>query len=149
MKSEGSLTVHKNPPLDPLLSQLNPVRTHTPCFRSVLILFSHPCLGLPSGLFPSGSPTKIMNTLLSPHALHAPSISSSMIWWAWHFGEECNVWSASLCNFLHPVLTSALCGSEHSCVAVAVTNMVKSLPCATVMSSSALRLLPGVGSVTS
>jgi hypothetical protein len=49
--------VHKSPPLDPILSQTNPVNA-TPFFlRSILILSSHLLLGLSSGLFPSSFPT--------------------------------------------------------------------------------------------
>ena len=33
---------------------------HRMFWRSNLILSSHPCMGLPSGLFPSGFPTKIL-----------------------------------------------------------------------------------------
>ena len=45
--------MYKSLPLVPILSQINPV--HAPHFnslRSILVLSSHLCLGLPSGLFP-------------------------------------------------------------------------------------------------
>ena len=45
--------IHKCPPPVPILSQLD-----STSWRSILILSSHLHLGLPSGLFPSGFPTK-------------------------------------------------------------------------------------------
>jgi len=58
----------KCPPPVPILSQINPVHVpHPTSWRPILILSSHLCLGLPSGLFPSGFPTKTLYTpLLSP-----------------------------------------------------------------------------------
>ena len=49
---------------------------HPTSWRSILILSTHLCLGLPSGLFPSGFPTKTLYAP-SPHpyALHAQPIS--------------------------------------------------------------------------
>jgi hypothetical protein len=60
--------VHKSPPLVPILHQMHP-STPSQCFppRSVLILSSHLCVGLPSNLFLSGFPTKIFYVfLISP-----------------------------------------------------------------------------------
>ena len=48
--------IHISPPPFPILSQINP----SPSWRSILILTSHIHLGLPSGLFPSYLPTKMM-----------------------------------------------------------------------------------------
>jgi hypothetical protein len=58
--------VHKSPSLAPILSQINPVHITPSYLRFILLLFSLLRLGLPSGLFPSGFPTKILNTFLVP-----------------------------------------------------------------------------------
>ena len=91
--------IHKYPETVPILSQLHPVHSPPPTsWRPILILSFHLCLGLPSGLFPSGFPTKTLYTpLLSPYELRAPSISFFSIlspdtilgaqyrwwWWSW------------------------------------------------------------------
>jgi hypothetical protein len=52
---------HDSPPLIPVLNQINPVQLPYPTsWKSILILSYHLCLGLPSRLFPSGFPTKIL-----------------------------------------------------------------------------------------
>jgi hypothetical protein len=52
--------VHKSPPLVLTQSQIKPVHTMPSYLRSILILFSHLCLSLPSDLFPYGFPTNIL-----------------------------------------------------------------------------------------
>jgi hypothetical protein len=53
--------------LVPILSQKNPVHIFISYLRSILILFSHPCIGFPSDLFPLRFRTKILHTrLISP-----------------------------------------------------------------------------------
>ena len=63
--------IQKCPPLVLILNQIDPVHaSHPTSGRPILILSSHLRLGLPSGLFPSGFPTKTLYTpLLSP--IHA------------------------------------------------------------------------------
>jgi len=58
---------HQPPPVI-ILSQINPVHyLHPTSWKTILLLFSHLRLSLPSGLFPSDLPTKILYApLLSP-----------------------------------------------------------------------------------
>ena len=68
-------SIHKCPPPVPILSQINPVHTPTSHFLNTLLPF-HLRLDLPSGLLPSGFPTKTLNRpLLSPILLQALPIS--------------------------------------------------------------------------
>jgi hypothetical protein len=61
-------SIHESPLLVPILSQMNPVHT-TP---SLLVLSFHLHIGLPSGLFPSGFPTKTLYAFLfTPCMLNA------------------------------------------------------------------------------
>ena len=78
-KPEGHYHIHKSPPLVPILGQINPVHPTSPtCWRSILLL-SHLCLGLPSGVFPSSLSTKTLYTLPPPYVLHALPISFFLV----------------------------------------------------------------------
>ena len=81
-------------------------------WRSILILSSNLCLGLTSGLFPSGFPTKTLYTpLLSPIQATCPAhpiFLDFIILTVW--GEEYRSFSSSTRSFLHSHVTSSLLG---------------------------------------
>ena len=93
-------------------SSIQSIPPHPTSWRFILILFSHLRLGLPSGLFPSGFPTKTLYTPLSSpiraicpaHLVLLDFITRTIL------GEEYGSLSFSLCNFLHFPITSSLLG---------------------------------------
>ena len=97
------------------LSWVNPVQSiypHPTSWRSILILSTHLRLGLPSGLLPSGFPSKTLYTsLFSPiraispaHLILLDFITRTIL------GEEYKSFSSPFCNSLHSTVTSSLLG---------------------------------------
>ena len=92
-------------------SPIQSIYTHPTSWRSSLILSTLLRLGLPSGLFPSGFPTKTLYTPISPiratcpaHLILLDFITHTIL------GKEYKSFSSSLCNLLHSPVTSSLLG---------------------------------------
>ena len=96
------------------LSCASPIQStypHPTCWRSILIS-THLRLGLPSGLFPSGFPTKTLYAPLSSpiratcpvHLILLDFITRTIL------GEEYRLFSSSLCNLLHSPVNSSILG---------------------------------------
>ena len=104
--------IHKCLPPVSILSQLEPV--HTPTFHFLKIHFNiipHLRLGLPSGLFPSGFPSKTMYTPLPlPHTRYIPPPNLILLDFITRklLDEEYRSLSSSLCSLLHSPVTSSL-----------------------------------------
>ena len=105
--------IYKCPQHVPILSHIDPVHApHPTSWRSILILSSHLSLDLPSGISPSGFPTKTLYTPL-PSSIRATCPAYLILL---HLvtrtilGEQYRSLSSSLCNFLHSPVTSSFLG---------------------------------------
>ena len=93
-------------------SSFQSIPPHPTSCRSISILSSHLHLNLPSGLFPSGFPTRALYTpLLSPilatrpfHFILLYFITRTIL------GEQYRSLSSLLCSFLHSLVTPSLLG---------------------------------------
>jgi len=92
-------------------SLIQSVPPHLTSWRTILILSSQLCLGLQSGLFPSGFPTKTLyKHLLSPIRATCPAHLIVSLITQTILGEEYRSLSSSLCSFLLSPVTSSVLG---------------------------------------
>jgi hypothetical protein len=102
--------VHTSPPLDPILSQLNPVRPIHPYPPKVhLNVILPPTRRSSQSFLPFGPPNQNpVNT--SPLPMRATCLTHLILdlITITKFGEEYRLWSSSLCNFLHYPSSSLL-----------------------------------------
>ena len=93
-------------------SSTQSIPPHPTSWRSISILSSYLCLGLPCGLFLSGFPTKNLYThhlfpvraTCSSHLIHLDIITWAIL------GEDYRSLSSSLCSLLHSPVTSSIPG---------------------------------------
>jgi hypothetical protein len=96
-------SVYNNPPLVSIPSQINPVLAPHPMSWRILISSCHLRLGLPSGLFASGFPTRTVYARLpytrrtAYHDHFTPLRLISQI----IFGEQYRSWRSSWCIAVH------------------------------------------------
>jgi hypothetical protein len=95
-------------------SSIQSIPSHPISRRSILILSTYLCLGLPNGLFLSGFPTYILYAcLFSP--IHATCLAHLILRYLiilMMFCKEYKLWSSSLWSFLQSLITSSLFGTN-------------------------------------
>ena len=92
-------------------SSIQSISPHPISWRSIPILFSHLCLGLPIGFFPSGFPPKPCIRLSHPHTRYMPSPShSSPFYPRTILGEQYRSLSSSVYSFIQPSVPLSFLG---------------------------------------
>ena len=115
--------IHKGSPIIPNLSRVNPIPSILVLIPIplwfILILSSHPHLGLHKGIFPVGVSDKILKALLPPFILATWSAHLNLLdlITLTILGEWYKLWSSSFWSHLHSPFASGSCFQKpFSCV---------------------------------
>jgi hypothetical protein len=114
MQPQGSLPCSQEPFHWPLSwdKSILSITFHHISPRSILLLSSFLCLTYSGGLFPSSFTTKFLYTFIFTST--CATFSAHLVLFDWILliirGEECKLWSPSLCSFLQPHTISSFLG---------------------------------------
>jgi hypothetical protein len=98
-----------------LIQSMPPLPTS---WRTILIQSSHLCLGIPSGLFPSGFPTKILHTPLL--YVYSVSVQICRLMFGCLFAYLCVCMCVCVCVCVYLCVSATL-----SCTSLRVTHRVE------------------------
>jgi len=106
--TEAHYRVHNSPPPVHVLSQINPVHAFALSLRNISLSTSHLRLGLQSGFYPSGVPTKTLYEFIFTICATCPANLILLDLITRIFCDEYKSWWPSTCNLLPPPILPPL-----------------------------------------